>query len=799
MAMLSRPYTLIPSITGKDIDSSIKNAVDSHFLEISAIRQAHIDATGSVLAVVTFPKDSGSSPACDGKKWQDTYIRMDYDKLRGLGSSKINDMFKPRAQQRFRRNLNMSSLPEGVEYVLDFTPPREGPELADLTAALWLPKMVKYWFLAGQYLPDRCLANGPESDARPLADKAVGSIMTLGHDDACRKPNCLWVDVADWRVSEGVPGIVPDDGVNPNHIPAFRNVEDYCPIRHRVAIIRVLRAIKGHGLHLNSAVRMWTVAQVAIYLEVPNVVVDYVTQWLVAAPNTKFVEICPEKAFQLAYALRIPMVLTAAFQILVNEAAIDYAAQVRSPRRSRFTWVGRERDDYGDFPSDPVEYASRAFLERMESQLSILQSDRVFDHLPKIWEWERMQRIGWCIRKLEPCQLQEKYDQLVRALAATFHRELASILMNRDGEKTHFDYNNILESQRKHYVRNPALKMDTTYAFLDPAQKILTPFFWRSLREVNGAFHQYHGIATSQHGGVQVQKHVMDFNSRVREAVDDGRLDPAKWISPTKWLIGDDAQPRVTFDLRKFLSELFSSVREFSNNVADRKNDRSFPFFLSDHHLLTLDDNELKYLPIWADGLDDGSGGVYQDVIPPTDMGPSEPGPAYHTGWTAAGTDVDDADTVRYPVSTIGESDLGIDGLDIDDATIARSVSVQDTATSSNGAGRAKDLNPKRVVALPSVPSIAESSDFTTSDDGEFALAKFELPADHQAQGAALASYVEEGSSSAASSVVGVSSNTVNANGGDDDDLMEFSDDDGTSTLDGFEDFDEDLDINSDR
>lgn len=174
---------------------SALNAIDNHLAEITSLRQPMADDTtqGSVMAVVTFPKDNGSAMACDGRPWEDVRIRMSFDKLLRLGSKKIANMLTPRAQARFRRRLGheqQEQLPPGIEYVIDFTPPSEGPELADLTAALWLPRMVKIWFLAGHYVPDRVLESGIGIPTRPLADKGVGAMLVLGHDDVCKASSC---------------------------------------------------------------------------------------------------------------------------------------------------------------------------------------------------------------------------------------------------------------------------------------------------------------------------------------------------------------------------------------------------------------------------------------------------------------------------------------------------------------------------------------------------------------------------------------------------------------------------------
>lgn len=174
---------------------AITNAHDTHMEELSSLKQPLSgDSRDSVLAFVRFPQDNVWNRSCDGMQWQDVQIRMSYEKLMGLGSSKIRDMFSPRAQARFRRRFGSDPVPSGIDYFIDFTPPSEGPELADLTAALWLPRMVKLWFLAGQWVPDPILEAGADHGMgipkRPLADKAVGPILSLGHDDVCKNIGC---------------------------------------------------------------------------------------------------------------------------------------------------------------------------------------------------------------------------------------------------------------------------------------------------------------------------------------------------------------------------------------------------------------------------------------------------------------------------------------------------------------------------------------------------------------------------------------------------------------------------------
>ncbi|KKY14923.1 hypothetical protein UCRPC4_g06578 [Phaeomoniella chlamydospora] len=60
--------------------------------------------------------------------------------------------------------------------------------------------------------------------------------------------------------------------------------------------------------------------------------------------------------------------------------------------------------------------------------------------------------------------------------------------------------------------------------------------------------------------------------------------------------------------------------------------------------LLNLEDGEWKYLPLWAGGNDDGSGGVFDETdVPDLEAGGFKgPGPSVHTGGTPAGSSIDD-------------------------------------------------------------------------------------------------------------------------------------------------------------
>ncbi|KAK4155795.1 hypothetical protein C8A00DRAFT_13171 [Chaetomidium leptoderma] len=837
------PFSL--SAVGTGISAAAANAIDAHLMEIASVRDPFVgDSQSTVLAIVTFPRDDKLSRACDGKPWHDVQLHMNHGKLMSVGSKKIQEMFSPKAQARFRRRLGFEKqLPPGIEYLLDFTPPSEGPELADLTAALWLPRMVKLWFLAGQYIPDPVLETGLGFPTRPLADKSVGAILALGHDDVCNYLGCL-SDSSEWQTKEGLPGIVED---NPSpqlsHIPSWRKVEDYCPIRHRVAIIRVLKAINGEGLLLNSAVRMWTVAQVAISLDVPQVVVDPITQWLVAAPNTKFIEICPERAFQLAYGLKIPSVLIAAFRILVNELAIDYASSNPMPGRPQLTWAQRRRDDYGDYPSDPIEYASRAFADRMNDTLRMLQSHTVFGRLPiRIPEWDKLKYYGTLIASTfaPDSPLEATYHTLIAALLSAF-QEWINKSLNIKCFSGSFGsrIDDLTEAQRRHYI--PAAEYRSLfglYSDLNPTQRLLTPFFWNRLSLVEPGV----DFIATIYRGKPISRHAQNFNLELRRAIADGSIVPdpnhtaiahpaiAHGVAAFADANMSIADRRLIFDPADFHYALSNAVKQLCVRMGSFRRDSfhsttyttataattttggdggepesGIPFFLSDHLTLALDENELNYLPIWADGLDDGSGGVFQDVIPEAEMGPSEPGPGYHTGYTTAGTVTDSerggwGGTVTSgfergaAMSIVSMSDLGVGDLSLGGGNNNNNHTT--TASMSGGGGGTaggRSLQVQQSNAAAATNSTADgggrsswatpSESFTAADDDEsvYADARFAQPAPHQAQGQAIERYVNEADDGG---LPGMEY--------DSDEEMDFGsdDDDGSSTLDGFEEVD---------
>jgi hypothetical protein len=113
------------------------------------------------------------------------------------------------------------------------------------------------------------------------------------------------------------------------------------------------------------------------------------------------------------------------------------------------------------------------------------------------------------------------------------------------------------------------------------------------------------------------------------------------------------------FSLPKVLSEVQAHL---SNVCRSMLVDQYFGARSFVDTLVCMSDEELKYLPLWAGGNEDGTGGVFEKPIPPAEFGvaPNGPGPAYHTGLsvfsqTSSIVDIDEDDQMTE-VGTVNTS-----------------------------------------------------------------------------------------------------------------------------------------------
>jgi hypothetical protein len=524
-----------------------------------------------------------------------------------------------------------------------------------------------------------------------------------------------------------------------------------------------------------------------------------VAQWFLAAPNTKFIEIFPEESFKIALALQLPDVLIASFKILVNEFAIDYAAEVRAPQRPMYTWSQRKRGEYGDLPQDPVEHAGIAFYERIKRSYDMLRSYDVFDRLG-IREWQRLTQLGKLIEKLnerypdEARELVKVYQTAVLVVNVCFQEMLDEALSQSAPDST-THYGRFLEAQRRHYVPEHSLMpLEELYCHLNTYQKILCPFFWRNLFTSVASFSKrmYRLVKLETYWRLlsrQIQEEAALIEKLVQEPGCEELFRPGyNWeVNFGKF----DLDLEITMKTME-LDMLFRTDIIFDGLDGP-------PMYVSDHLIRRLGENELKFLPMWAGGWDDGSGGVFQEAVPPAEMGPSEPGPAYHTGWTIA---TDNASGVPTNSDTATVSDLGIRSLDLDSATVS-DLGVGNLDIASTIAGDSLDAQDSHSTVTSQLRVLSDTqslpSEQFSGSEAEFAEARIAEPAQHQAVGQALEVYAYVSDDAASQvSVVTASSSITNpfASPSDQDADIEIGlDEDSDDTLSAFSAGDADSDF----
>lgn len=122
--------------------------------------------------------------------------------------------------------------------------------------------------------------------------------------------------------------------------------------------------------------------------------------------------------------------------------------------------------------------------------------------------------------------------------------------------------------------------------------------------------------------------------------------DPILRSVPKRRVPGDDKILRWSpfLNMSQFFLEAKDHIRNIATAMLDQR-EMGFDVALTDT-LLCLGPEEFKYLPLWAGGDDDDSGGVFDDTIPVAVAGPNGPGPSYHTGFSIASAASSEFDTM---------------------------------------------------------------------------------------------------------------------------------------------------------
>ncbi|KAJ3475687.1 hypothetical protein NLG97_g9372 [Lecanicillium saksenae] len=650
-----------------------------HRAEMYRIQFPHVDLDqGDTLVFIDYPEPTkGKPPAdCDGVPFRSQHVRMHSERLLSTGSSKFSDMLNPTYQFRIQRRLKMvNKLPEGVKYVLDLTPPAEGDEMVfQITELSLTPGIIKWWssyarldvpFFLVKGHDDVCSCKHPVNGSSPPAQTDSGHIPEAGSQNQSQSSPLELPFSADGLESLRGAG----KKLQIEEVPPHFDIPDYCPIRHRNGIIRLLMLIEGKGIFIDSAPRLWTLVALAKIWDCVSVVQDQALQWLLQGSNSKLIELLPEEAIRMGGILENAQVTRTAFRILVNELAFEQTATDKIKQAIDFnhvTMFGRRKGDPGDEFSNLIQHAALTFVERATKCRAELESDDVFETwgLP---EYKKLLKIEQVLSRqnLKLCEpVLNMISDLKKKLKSILNPDILN-LRNRLYVPAAWDMTQV-DSDRAAYVEpSDFQKFAEIYRMMTPTQRLLTRFPYKHLHESWTQWTEYSICDDSRVSPAAYFKRLGAEMTRFSLAYKD-RI---PWDSDINQELSDILSdswempygPLYALRHSRIVSQVQRKIESLRARVWDKNQD--LHLMTTTPFVLNLTEDELKFLPLWAGGLNDGTGGVFEDQLPPADMGPNGPGPAYHTGMTIpsdasslSGSFVDDMSAMNMAGSTTAAS-----------------------------------------------------------------------------------------------------------------------------------------------
>ncbi|KAL8903882.1 MAG: hypothetical protein Q9171_007244 [Xanthocarpia ochracea] len=562
--------------------------------------------------------------------------------LQALHSPFFDKLLGPTAQYRTRRRLN-SRLPNQIKYIIDLTPPSEGDDAAWLMTELCCVEGVRNWHQAcARWDISRTLVGGKDEFTAQPADGA----------DKCPTP-------------------------------------EFSPIRHRSSIERVLNAIRGIDPKLDSAVKVFTTFAVARFFDITHSPLnDYIVRWLRAPPNTLFIEVLPEIALKIGDGLHCHDLIRDSFAILVGEEAL---ANLSNNSDTSYTIFGRKKNDVPETYRTRIEYASKSFTDRILQTFEYLvepgmtwmetlpQFRRLlFDHnareLPLVKQTEAafkasvrgaIYSVLWSdFRNAPKFELGcDKGDSLYpwthqtefwnrlkmagRLMTTTFWTALKDfcafgtfgIATNQATNLTSWSrhigvWDSELSTNKKKVLRQKYGIVEIRYTYLDDlvtqCRMDLTSLLWPTTGCLKPLDYQT-SISLSRMDSSPVRGNEAlglpepSLTRKIGRASEKSNEDQESLIGKGRIDIDVD-------ELRQEIEAYISTICQQMLGPPDLSNREEPMRQVMTPTLVCLDEAEWKYLPLYAGGLDDESGGVFNDDVPMADTGFSTAGPGIHTG-----------------------------------------------------------------------------------------------------------------------------------------------------------------------
>jgi hypothetical protein len=263
--------------------------------DIHAIEYAKMQLTeGDTLIRIKYPSDSNIYDPTGFELKSKELHRVHSAKLLATGSTWFKeklgfgkDDFVQGKMQRRLGYVASKPMPPGIQYCLDLTPPEEGDEALDLLTALSCSPGICNWYSA----ENRCgvhhsMVGGKDeiakSKSKPASEDAIAEEPILYDEELDPKVPAHASYIRDYNYVlersklEATIGVRKGLQFDPNAKSRALKVEEvpeYCRIRHRAGIERLLQIIEGKEPRLDSAPKVWTLLALAKHFDCTSLVV----------------------------------------------------------------------------------------------------------------------------------------------------------------------------------------------------------------------------------------------------------------------------------------------------------------------------------------------------------------------------------------------------------------------------------------------------------------------------------------------------------------------------------------------
>ncbi|KAF7162592.1 hypothetical protein CNMCM6106_009462 [Aspergillus hiratsukae] len=605
--------------------------------------------------------------------------RIHSQKLLETNSSFFRKLFNPRTQARIvkRRGLT-GGLTNGLKYAIDLTPPTEGEDAVITITELSCPLGIRTWPRCQERwsLPRSCVGGQDDVDVLDTnTHKGLGGPPSQElNDSGAPDPETGEQTESHQEVEvRNKTAKQPEGTVSEAERKKLGLPPDYSATRHCAGIEQILQALEDFHPQLDTPCKLWTFFALAKLYDIATApkICDLILSWFYESTNVRFIEIHPEISYRIACGVQCASLCRDTFSILVGEEALFLLANGDKPAslgRPQVTWHGRVRESLDDTELQRIEYASKSFLDHVINRFIHLAAASMA-WLHGLSEFQKVYHFPPRFPREEKAK-----SRLLTGLKDFVRCTLLSPLTGRVnetgcGEAFHSSHD------KEGY---PPPNFPNAYKKMSPAERIISRTFWHSL-----AYETFSGqapihsaeqpsVITSlaksipqfreqedwQTSGIlrkDLITRVNHFNSFYR------RFEPrvSDWDASRRHTTANASKsglpiysapqlqnlpgidlvlPRDTteFDLDTLFGQAQRYVNDYAMQMSTPRHSTMF-YELTDT-LTCLTDNEFKYLPLWAGGNDDGSGGVFtDDNMPLLETGGfSTPGPAIHTGSTAS-------------------------------------------------------------------------------------------------------------------------------------------------------------------